>query len=289
VILKAAEENLRELNEPVNKKLKVWKIPESDFTKEIEITLQHLLTHTAGINRPDSMFGCEEGSNPTIEQVLRGENPAKNDPVQIEFVPGTDHKYSNFGFVIIQKYLEDIMDKQFQEITKEMIFQPLEMTSSQFGYNSKMDRMKAIVPHNENGEAEESGIHTSALAMGGLVTTPHDLSKFVIEIMKAYSNQKSKYLSKSIVAKMLSTEVKLDPSKWFGFTGQGLGMYLIQNGKELFFTHPGTNMPGATCMMIGNPLTGQGAVIMSNGIQGELVNLQLLFSIIKEYNWNLWQ
>ncbi|NHJ05099.1 MAG: class A beta-lactamase-related serine hydrolase, partial [Candidatus Heimdallarchaeota archaeon] len=202
---------------------------------------------------------------------------------------GTDHQYSNFGYVIIQKYLEDVFNEDFSKIVEEKLFKPLDMTSSQFGYPSNKNRDKAIVPHNEKGEAEESGIHSSALAMGGLVTTPRDLGKFIIELMKAYNGQKSKYLSTSLVQKMFSSEVKLEPSKWFGFTDQGLGMYLIQGEKELFFTHPGTNMPGATCLMFGNPTTGQGAILMANGIQGELTNLQLIFSIVKEYNWNLWQ
>ncbi|HUU89351.1 MAG TPA: serine hydrolase domain-containing protein [Candidatus Glassbacteria bacterium] len=289
VLLQAVEENIIDLDEPVNDKLKGWKIPENEYTKETAITLRHLLTHTSGINRPDSMFGYEQGSEPSIEQVLRGEYPAKNDPVEVQFTPGTDHQYSNFGYVIIQKYLEDVFGENFSKIVEDKLFKPLDMTSSQFGYPSNKNRDKAIVPHNEKGEAEESGIHPSALAMGGLVSTPRDLGKFIIELIKAYNGQKSKYLSTSLVQKMFSSEVKLEPSKWFGFTDQGLGMYLIQGEKELFFTHPGTNMPGATCLIFGNPTTGQGAILMANGIQGELVNLQLIFSIVKEYNWNLWQ
>jgi hypothetical protein len=42
-------------------------------------------------------------------------------------------------------------------------------------------------------------------------------------------------------------------------------------------------------MMIFNPLTGQGAAIMANGINGELVNIQILFAISKEYSWpSMW-
>jgi len=58
---------------------------------------------------------------------------------------------------------------------------------------------------------------------------------------------------------------------------------------HLFFLHLGTNVPGAVCMMIGSPKTGQGLVIMSNGIQAELLHFQILFAVAREYDWSLWE
>lgn len=276
------------LNQPVNDRLKGWKIPKNQYTEKTEINLIHLLTHTAGINRPESMFGFEKNSKPTIEQVLKGELPAKNDPVEVLFEPGTKHQYSNMGYLIIQKYLEDISGLSFPKLMKKIVFDKLSMKDSQFGFENEKDKEKVIVPHDQDGKVCESGIHPTALAMGGLLSTPRDLSKFVIEIMNAYNDNKTKFLLPEIARRMLKTETELDPSYLFGFTGQGLGMFLIKNNDDLFFTHPGTNMPGATCMMIGNVKSGKGAVIMANSITGELVNAQILFSIIREYNWYLW-
>ena len=48
-------------------------------------------------------------------------------------------------------------------------------------------------------------------------------------------------------------------------------------------------MPGATCNMIGCAETGQGAAIMTNGINGSLLSLEILFSIAQEYKWSLWE
>ena len=173
------------------------------------------------------MFGYEENTEPTIVQVLNGESPAINDPTEIQFTPGTNQQYSNMGYVIIQKYLEDITSKNFNELMKELLFNPLEMKNSQFGYHSDAIRKNAIVPHDQNGEAKDSGIHPTALAMGGLITTPRDLSKFVIELMKGFNEKETKHLSSSVIQKMLTQEVELDPSKWFGFTE-----FLFYPGKE---------------------------------------------------------
>ncbi|NHJ49943.1 MAG: beta-lactamase family protein [Asgard group archaeon] len=289
VLLSLVENNDIKLNDAVNDNLLNWKIPDNQFTKDTKINLKHLLTHTSGINRPDSMFGYEDNTKPTLEQVLNGKSPAKNDPVEVQFTPGSKHQYSNFGYVIIQKYLEDIMDMSFPELMKKRLFDPLKMNNSQFGFRSKEDKDRAIVPHDQEGNARETGMHPVAHAMGGLLTTPQDLSVFLIDLMNAYNGKGTKHLTSTLAKTMLNAEIKLDPKATFGFTGQGLGMFLIESESDLFFTHPGTNMPGATCMMIANASKGQGAVIMSNSITGELVNAQLLFSIVKEYDWSLWK
>lgn len=68
----------------------------------------------------------------------------------------------------------------------------------------------------------------------------------------------------------------------FGFTVQGLGLILFENKNGIFFVLPRTNVLGAVCMMISSPTTGKGAILISNGIQAELLHIQLLFSITKE-------
>ena len=60
-VLNAVEKDLLDLDGSVNDILKTWKIPENEFTEEDKVTLRQLITHSAGINRPSSMFGCEKG------------------------------------------------------------------------------------------------------------------------------------------------------------------------------------------------------------------------------------
>jgi len=289
VALNAIENKLLEMDENINNKLKAWKIPENEFTKEKYVTLRHLLTHTAGINRPDSMFGNEEGKIPTLTQILKGEPPAINDPVKVVFTPGADHQYSNFGYIIIEKLLQDVYGKNLPDMMKETIFEPLNMQDSIFDLPSEDIKKRLIVPHDDKGEAKESGFVVGALGQGGLISTPYDIAKFVVELMLAYQNKSDKIISSATVQKMFSSEVKLDPSKYIGMTSQGLGAFLIEQNDKLFFLHLGTNVPGAVCMMIGSPKTGQGLVIMSNGIQAELLHFQILFAVAREYDWSLWE
>ncbi|MHA1154673.1 MAG: serine hydrolase domain-containing protein [Candidatus Heimdallarchaeota archaeon] len=286
--LQAVAKNLLDLDENVNNKLKTWKIPENDLTKEEKVTLKRLLSHTAGINRPDSMFGSEPGSTTTIDHILSGEKPALNDPVKVEFIPGSSHQYSNLGYIIIEKLLTDIYGKSFADLMKETILEPLSMKRSTFEYPEGELGKRTIVPHDQNGEAQETGIMRGAAAHGGLLTTPVELGKFVVELMKAY-NGNSETISQETAKQMLTPVLPLDPAKFFGFTGQALGMFLLEKGNNLFFTHPGTNMPGAVCFMVGSSSAGQGLIIMSNAIKAELLHLEILYGVAKMFDWPFWQ
>ncbi|MDH5482465.1 MAG: beta-lactamase family protein [Candidatus Bathyarchaeota archaeon] len=287
-ILHLVERKSLDLDGSVNDKLVTWKIPNNEYTGETKINLRHLLTHTSGINRPDGGFEIEKEKTPTLNQVLNGESPAVNGPVKVLTFPGKKHDYSNFGYLIIQKLLEDVTGTPFSAIMSKIVFKPLEMNNSTFEYPSEELKKKATVPHDEKGEAKEPGLHPTALAQGGLLTTPLDLGKYVVELMNAFNGKSSRILSSSMVKKMFTPEISLNPKEFMGITGQGLGIFIIEKEKDVFFTHPGVNMPGATCNMMGCAETGQGTVIMTNGINGSLLSLEILFSIAQEYKWSLW-
>ena len=217
-VLHLVEKKFFDLDGSVNDKLVTWKIPDNEYTKEIKINLRHLLTHTSGINRPDGGFDREKGNIPTLNQVLNGEPPAVNSPVKVLTFPGKKHDYSNFGYVIVQKLLEDVSGTSFPNIMKEIVFKPLQMNNSTFDYPSEELKKKATVPHDKNGEAKEPGLHPTAFAQGGLLTTPLDLGKYVVELMNAYNGKSSRILSSSMVKKMFTPEVNLNPKEFMGFT-----------------------------------------------------------------------
>jgi CubicO group peptidase (beta-lactamase class C family) len=280
------EKGLLNLDTDVNDYLKDWKIPES-VTKTEKVTLRRLLTHMAGINRPDSMFGEEEGSTSTLLDVLNGQSPALNDPVVVEFEPGSKHQYSNIGYDIIQKLLEDVMGKPLNQLMKETIFDPLEMgTSTLEGLLPDELNKKAILHHTAEGEVKGKGLHSSAYAHGNLSCSPVDLAKFAIEVMKAYQGKSEKIISQEMAKSMLTSHKSFGPTELMGLSDQAIGFFLMKNDKNTFFILPGGNAPGANCMFLGSALTGQGAVIMTNAAMGELLNIRLTYTLSKEYDWN---
>ena len=289
VALSLVNQGLLSLDEPVNNYLKSWKIPENELTENNPVTLRHLLTHTSGMNRPDSMFGVKEGHNVDIIQVLNGDSPALNDPAAIEKKPGSEHQYSNIAFIAIEKLLQDTLGKSTSKIINDYIFKPVNMKNSFAEYPSSNRDMSIILPHDNEGNVRETGYVKGTFGCAGLISTPEDIAKLSIELMKTYQGESEKIVSKKMIDEMLTTQLQFEPTKFFGWTGQGLGIFLIKSVDDLYFIHPGTNSPGAVCMMIGNPIKGHGLVIMSNGIMGELLHLEILCAIAEVYNWSIYR
>lgn len=273
------------LDEDVNRYLRSWKIEENEFTKTKKVTLRLLLTHQSGLPATNFPYDDKRGA-PTLVQVLKGELPAKNKRAAVEFIPGSRWQYSNLGYVLIQLVLEDVLGKPFDRIVRETLFEPLGMTSSTFTYPLKPGlRAKEAWPHDGQGMAREPLLLPAAMAHGGLLTTPSDLALLTIELISAYQGKSERVLSKDMARQMFHKELDLDP-RLMGFPcGEGLGVFLFGEAKDLGFVHPGYNSPGATSWLLGFPELGQGVVIMTNSAKGESLVYELLPAFIFVYGF----
>jgi len=285
IVLHYVQNKLLDLDEDVNKYLKRWRVPDNEFTKRNKVTLRLLLTHQSGLPATNFMVDIT-GAVPTLLNVIKGESPAINKPAIPVIEPGTQWEYSNIGYVLIQLVLEDITGKPFPEIAKEVVFKPLKMRSSTFTYPLNKDwEKREAMPHDENGKFAEPAMDKYAVAHGGLMTTPTDLALFAIEIMNAYQGKSAKIISKEYARELLNKELDLDP-KMFGLPiGEGLGVMLMDKGNNVLFTHPGSNLPGSNCWLIASPQTGKGAIVMTNGAGGEILEIEIITAISKEFEW----
>lgn len=76
VALNLVEKGLLRLDENVNERLVSWRIPQNQFTARTPVTLRQLLSHTAGVNRPEGGFSYKE-KYPSTPQILNGEHPVE--------------------------------------------------------------------------------------------------------------------------------------------------------------------------------------------------------------------
>lgn len=93
------------------------------------ITIRNLLTHTSGL--PDYQDIMDEhwdktkaAGNPDILEYLNKYAPPKN------FEPGDDYEYSNTGYVLLASIVEKATGRDFVELSKEWIFDPLGMKNT---------------------------------------------------------------------------------------------------------------------------------------------------------------
>jgi CubicO group peptidase (beta-lactamase class C family) len=285
LLLHYVEQGVLDLDTDVNEYLRSWEVPQNEFTVEQKVTLRLLLTHRAGLPATNFEDTAPEDA-PSIQQVLTGRPAAGNEPAVPVRPLNDEWVYSNLGCIMIQLILEDTLERPFPELAREVIFEPLGMASSTFQYPLPPEMAaRETMPHDGHGVAHSPLMNYTAFGHAGLMTTPGDLAKLIVELLRSYKGESDKVLSSSMTREFLAKQFDIEPSPFGVAISEGLGVFLRGEGDALMFLHPGGNTPGANCFPLGLPEVGKGAVIMTNGLNGEVLFMELLASIMREYDW----
>jgi len=264
------------LDEDVNQKLKTWKVPENEFTKSQKVTLRRLMSHTAGLTVHGFPGYDVNDSVPALMQIFDGEKPANTAPIRVDFVPGTQERYSGGGVTIEQQLMMDVTGKTFPELMREITLDKIGMTDS--SYEQPLPPAQAAMTAcgtYADGRAVHGRWHIyPEMAAAGLWTTPTDLSKFAIEIALSKNGKSNHVLSQEMTRQMLT------PVLW----AAGLGFFIDHDNPGVF-SHNGAD-EGFQALLIMNAESGKGVAIMANSDSGIAVGDFLLRRVAKEYSWN---
>lgn len=262
-----------QLDEPVNGRLRTWRVPENDFTRQTPVTLAHLLGHTGGLT-VHGFGGYETGrSLPTTAQILDGQPPANNPPVRVDRLPGEGWRYSGGGYTVAQVLLSDVSGLSFSELMKTQVLAPLGMSRSTFAYPLPEAWLKGaaagILPNGKEVPGKRK-VHPESAA-AGLWTTPTDLARFAIAMQQALRGE-SPLLSRGLAQTLVQ-----DRGDEYGL---GFGLMRLQG--ECYFGHGGWN-DGFSSHMTAH-LNGVGLVVMLNANQPELIH-EVRRAVAFEYGW----
>jgi D-alanyl-D-alanine carboxypeptidase len=142
------------------------------------ITVEHLLTHTSGIQSYTSIPGWFPKKIRTDLPLLELIDAFKNEPMQ--FAPGERYSYNNSAYVILGAVIEKAAGDTYERVLAKRIFEPLGMTRTFFGSN------EPIIKGRAQGYGEDKGVVVNAQflsmtqphAAGSLVSTIDDLAKW---------------------------------------------------------------------------------------------------------------
>lgn len=267
-----------ELDSDIGLLLKGWRIPDSQFGRNQPITIRQLLSHTAGFAEYGfETYGAGEPI-PTVEQLLKGQPPAKNPPIELASTPGTSFAYSNIGYAILELLITEQTGASFETLVQETVLGPLGMTRTTFT-TVLPNKFKNAAARGHDALGKPFGIDFPAYpshASGAMWTTPSDLSRFAAELLKARVGMPSDILSPESVSEMTR-----DQSNGNGY---GLGVMLIFSPTEENFGHSGHH-DGFYSTFVAFPASGDGAVIMSNGEGGERLNAEIFKAMADTYGW----
>ncbi len=274
--LHLVEAGMLDLDADVNEALRSWHVPENEHTRTRKVTLRGLLSHTAGLT-VRGFRGYRNGRKlPTLQQVLDGEPPANSKPVRVFQEPGTAYRYSSGSDMVVQQLLEDVTGEPFADLMQELIFDKLGMAHSAFEQPlSEAYAAGAATAHRKNGEPVPRRWHIyPELAAAGLWTTPSDLARLVIEVLRSCAGESNAVLSAQMTRQMLTP-----PMGWYG-----LGFFVTEMEGGTRFHRPGWN-EGYHSFMGGHIGTGHGMVWMTNGENGMLLGLEVLRGLAGLLNW----
>jgi CubicO group peptidase (beta-lactamase class C family) len=181
-ILKLRDEGKLSLDDPAERyvsELKGLRYPTTDSPR---ITIRHLLTHSEGFPE-DNPWGDRQLARTDDEftRMLRGGIPFSNPP-------GMAYEYSNYGFAILGRIVSSASGIPYDAYVSRNILQPLGMTSTSL-HPAQIPANRLAIGYrweDQRWKEEPALPHGAFGAMGGILTSIRDLSRYVSVFLDAW-------------------------------------------------------------------------------------------------------
>jgi CubicO group peptidase (beta-lactamase class C family) len=136
-----------------------------------QMTIHHLLTHTAGI--PDD-FGGDYDVAPrdeTVQKILAA---------PLDSAPGEKYAYSNAGYSLLAALVEKISGTTWEEFTRKYLFQPSHMkdTGYKWPHWERSRVAESFLPVRFPSPLDRPGPYWNLLGNGGVLSTIGDLYRW---------------------------------------------------------------------------------------------------------------
>jgi len=234
-VMQLVEQDKLDLSTDVNTYLSGFQIPD---TYPEPITLEHLLTHTAGF---------EDGSMGTMRRLPEDLEPldaflARRIPARI-FPPGQVTAYSNYGTALAGYIVAQVSSLPFEQVVQQNILTPLGMDRTTF----QQPAPAPLAGDLATGYAFVEGAFRSQPfevyqigPAGGASTTVTDMARFIIAHLQGglYSEGKDssqRILGQDTVELMHQVHFRNDPR----LAGMAYGFYEHRVNGRLLLTHAG--------------------------------------------------
>ncbi len=145
-----------------------------------QITLRMLLDQNSGLHNYPLL---SEHFWPTAGPIPLANVIAILSTDKLDFPPGTKWEYSNANYAALAAVVERVSGDPFGAFLRARIFEPLQMTASDFGYAAQQNGAVAI--GYVNGEPETPALSLDLYSgAGGAVSSAHDLALWDLALMR---------------------------------------------------------------------------------------------------------
>jgi N-acyl-D-amino-acid deacylase len=264
-ILLLVEQGRLKLGDPILPYLKKFG---ADTEKHLDprwrqITIDHLLRHSAGFDRNksfDPMFMPQLPKPPLDQAAIIRYMLGR----PLDFDPGTRFAYSNFGYCVLGRVIEALTGKKYEDAVREMVLRPAGINRMKLGKTRLADRAegevayhvpdtdrrcKSVFPEEKQLVAEPYGdFYLEALdSHGGWIASAVDLVRFAAALD---GQRPTRILQPDSIAK---TACLSDPPVYLAANRKdryyGLGWIIVTQPKGGYWFHDGL-LAGTRTMLI---------------------------------------
>lgn len=292
-ILQLRDEGRLSLEDPISDYLPYLAMLEYPTADAQPITVFNLLTMTGGFPE-DNPWGDRflDISPETLKEKV-------SEGIPFSTVPSQHYEYSNLGYGLLGQIISEVSGTSFQEYITENILEPLGMFNSYWEFEQAPQKDLALgYRWEQDSWIAEPMLHDGAFgAMGGLITSIKDFSKYVSLHLSAYpprNDSDEGPLKRSSLREMHRMNLPRFYSRTSRFNssdqimrGYGYGLVAMKDQQGVIEVGHNGGLPGFGSSYMFYPEHGIGIMAFSNltyvGGRVQHANYQVIQSLMDQH------
>ncbi len=264
-VVQLRDRGLLRLDQPIVELVPELRAVRDPFGPITDVTVQHLLSHSAGFRGATWPWGGDKDWHPH-EPTQWSQLVAMLPYTEIEFAPGSKFAYSNPGIVFLARAIEGRTGDEYEVYMEKNVLRPLGMSRSYFdttpwhlqrfrshSYDGKGDAAKDLGPDFDTG---------ITVGNGGLNASLHDMARYVSFLLGALpaDSDAAGVLARASLEAMWQPILPTSPA---AKEHMGLGFFVQERGGTRFATHTGGQRSFISFFSV-HPASGTGVLAAFN-------------------------
>ncbi|HSK72313.1 MAG TPA: serine hydrolase domain-containing protein [Pyrinomonadaceae bacterium] len=245
-IMQLRDRGFLRLDDPAIKYLPELRAVHNPRGEMSEITIRHLLSHSAGFRNPTFPWGGDKDWHPHEPQDW-AQLVAMFPYTEIEFKPGSRYSYSNPGIVFLGRIIETITKDDYEVYIDKNIFKPLEMYRSYFDATPyHLLKYRSHSYYMENGKLKPARFDVNTgitVSNGGLNAPLTDMVKYLNFLIGDEQKQEvyDDVLKRSSLEEMWQPAVEIHRNKENpkNVSSMGLTFFIDDENGQRYISHSG--------------------------------------------------
>jgi CubicO group peptidase (beta-lactamase class C family) len=243
-IMQLRDRGLLRLDDPIVKYVPELRDVHDPFGDTSEITIRHLMTHSAGFRAPTWPWGGDKDWQPH-EPRFWSQLVAMMPYTEVLFKPGSKYSYSNPGIIFLGRVIEYFSHDDYEVYIDKNIFKPLEMHRSYFDatpYHLLKDRARSYYLREDKWVPARFDVDTGiTVSNGGLNAPFDDMAKYLNFLVGDPSRQgiHDQVLKRASLEEMFQPQVEIERR---GNESDSIGLifFVEEHAGKRFVAHSGS-------------------------------------------------